>query len=125
MQVQRAAAALRKKEELRHKPLIPQDWDYKIVAYVCAKLGKCMQDSHQLKSMTLLTLASTQGQVQFILGGEEGNRNNAVDQGLFCHDQVSSGNFLEFFNLWRNLQMFLDPMEPRTENKNSCLDKTV
>ena len=69
------------------------------MAYVCAELGKCMQDSHQLKSMTLLTLASTQGQVQFILGGEEGNRNNAVDQGLFCHDQVSSGNFLEFFNL--------------------------
>ena len=48
------------------------------MAYVCAELDKCMQDSQQLKAMTLLTLASTQGQVQFIIGGEEGNRNNAV-----------------------------------------------
>ena len=48
-----------------------------------------------------------------------------VDQGLFCHDQVSSGKFLEFFNLWHNLQMFLDTMEPRTENKKSSLEKTV
>ena len=37
-------------------------------------------------------------------------------QGLFCHDQVSSGKYLEFFNLWRNLQLFLDTMEPRTES---------
>ena len=50
---------------------------------------------------------------------------NLIYQGLFCHDQVSSGKFLEFFNLWRNLQMFLDTMEPRTENKNSSLEKTV
>ena len=35
-----------------------------------------------------------------------------IDQGIFCHDQVSSGKFLEFFNLRRNLQMFLDTMEP-------------
>ena len=48
-----------------------------------------------------------------------------IDQGLFCHDQVSSGKSLEFFNLWRNLQMFLDTMEPKTENKNSSLEKTV
>ena len=45
-----------------------------------------------------------------------------LNQGLFCHDQVSSGKFLEFSNLWRNLQMFLDTMEPRTENKNSSLE---
>ena len=32
----------------------------------------------------------------------------SIYQGLFCHDQVSSGNFLEFFNLWRNLQVFSD-----------------
>ena len=44
-------------------------------------------------------------------------------QGLFCHDQVSSGKFLAFFNLWRNLQMFLDAMESRTENKNLSLEK--
>ena len=36
---------------------------------------------------------------------------------------MSSGKFLEFFNLWRNLHMFLDTMEPRTENKKSSLDK--
>ena len=46
-----------------------------------------------------------------------------INQGLFCHDQESSGNFLEFFNLWHNLQMFLYTMEPRTENKNSSLEK--
>ena len=46
-----------------------------------------------------------------------------IHQGLFCHDQVSSGKFLFFFNLWRNLLMFLDIMEPRTENKNSSLEK--
>ena len=42
----------------------------------------------------------------------------AINQGLFCHDQVSSGKFFAFFYLWRNLQMFLDTMEPSTENKN-------
>ena len=42
---------------------------------------------------------------------------SALDQGLFSHDQVSSGRFLAFFNLRRNLQMFLDTMEPRTEKK--------
>ena len=46
-----------------------------------------------------------------------------LNQGLFCHDQVSLGNILDFFNLWRNLPMFLDTMEPRTENKNSSLEK--
>ena len=50
--------------------------------------------------------------------------NNLIYQGLFCHDQVSSGEFLAFFNLW-GLQMFLDTTEPRTENKNSSLGKTV
>ena len=45
-----------------------------------------------------------------------------VDQGLFCHDQVSSGKFWEFFNLWCHLYMFLDITEPRAENKNSSLD---
>ena len=50
---------------------------------------------------------------------------NGVYLGLFCHDQVSSCKFLEFFNFWRNLQMFLDTMEPRTENKKSSLEKTV
>ena len=48
-----------------------------------------------------------------------------IYQGLFCHDQVSSCKFLKFFNLSRNLQMFLDTMEPRTENRNSSLEKTV
>ena len=33
-----------------------------------------------------------------------------INQGLFCHDQVSSGNILDFFNLGRNLPMFLDTM---------------
>ena len=47
----------------------------------------------------------------------------SIHQGLFCHDQVSSGKFLAFFNLWRNLNMFLDIMEPRTENKKSSLEK--
>ena len=45
-----------------------------------------------------------------------------IYQGLFSHDQVSSGKFLAFFNLWRNLHMFLDTMEPRTENKNLSLE---
>ena len=40
-----------------------------------------------------------------------------INQGLFCHDQVSLGKFLAFFNLGRSLQMFLDTMEPRTENQ--------
>ena len=48
-----------------------------------------------------------------------------LDQGLFCHDQVSSGKFLEFFNLWCNLQIFLDTMDSKTENKNSSLEMTV
>ena len=30
--------------------------------------------------------------------------------------------FLAFFNFWHNLHMFLDTMEPRTENKNSSLE---
>ena len=53
------------------------------------------------------------------------NHNQDVheEDGLFCHDQVSSGTFLAFFNLLRNLHMFLDTMEPRTENKNSSLEK--
>ena len=42
---------------------------------------------------------------------------SSKDQGLFCHDQVTSGKFSEFFNLGRNLQMLLDTMEPRTETK--------
>ena len=46
-----------------------------------------------------------------------------IYQGLFCHDQGSLGKFLAFFNLWRNLQTFLDTMEPRTENKNLGLEK--
>ena len=45
-----------------------------------------------------------------------------IYQGLFCHDQVSSGKILTFFILWRNLQMFLDTMETRTENKNLSLE---
>ena len=32
-------------------------------------------------------------------------------------------NFLKFFTLWCNLQMFLDTMEPITENKHSSLEK--
>ena len=48
-----------------------------------------------------------------------------LHQGLFCHNQVSLGKILDFFNLWRNLLMFLDTMEPRTENKSSSLEKTV
>ena len=44
---------------------------------------------------------------------------------VFCYDQVSLGKFLEFFNLSRNLNMFLNPMERRTENENSSLEKTV
>ena len=50
---------------------------------------------------------------------------SVLNQGLFCHDQVISGKFLEYFNLWHNLQMFLDTMEPRKENKNSSLAKIV
>ena len=38
---------------------------------------------------------------------------------------MSSGKFLAFFNLWRNLHMFLDIIEPSAENKNSSLEKTV
>ena len=38
-----------------------------------------------------------------------------IHQGLFCHDQVNSGKFLAFFNLLRNLHMFLDIMEPRAK----------
>ena len=49
----------------------------------------------------------------------------SLDQGLFCHNQVSSDKFLEFLNLWRNIQMFLDTMEPRTEKKTLSLEKTV
>ena len=30
---------------------------------------------------------------------------------------MSFGKFFAFFNLWRNLRMFLDTMEPRAENK--------
>ena len=43
---------------------------------------------------------------------------NKADQVLSCHDQVSSGKYLAFFNLWHDLHMFLDTMEPRTEDKN-------
>ena len=48
-----------------------------------------------------------------------------IYQGLFCHDQVSSGFFFAFFNLGRSLRMFLETMEPKAENKNSSLDKNV
>ena len=49
-----------------------------------------------------------------------------IDQGLFCHDQMSSGKLLAFFHLWHNLQMFLYTVKPKTGNKNSsyktCFD---
>ena len=48
-----------------------------------------------------------------------------LHQGLFCHDQESSGKFVAFFNLRRNLPMFLYTMEPRTENKKISQEKTV
>ena len=50
---------------------------------------------------------------------------NTLHQGLFCHDQVSSGQILDFFNLGRNLRMFLDTLKPRTENKNLSLEKKL
>ena len=42
-----------------------------------------------------------------------------INQGVFCHDQVSLGKFFAFFNLLHNLHMFLDIIERRKENKNS------
>ena len=51
------------------------------------------------------------------------SKTSVVYQGLFCHDQVSSGEFLAFFNFWRNLQMFLDTIKPKTENQNSNSEK--
>jgi hypothetical protein len=41
-----------------------------------------------------------------------------VNQGLFCHDQVSSGKIFDFFNLGRMLPLVLDTLKPRTEKKN-------
>ena len=35
-----------------------------------------------------------------------GESNDYLYQGLFCHDQVSLGKFLAFFNLCHNLQTF-------------------
>ena len=38
-------------------------------------------------------------------------------QGLFCHDEVSLGKCLAYFNLWRNLHMLLDIIKPCADKK--------
>ena len=49
----------------------------------------------------------------------------ALNQGLFCFDQVNSGKFLAFFNLRPYLQMVLDIMDLLTENMNSSKQQNI